>query len=433
MKKLLIWALVIGIALCSISAGAEYANATVIDKNEDRSSVSIQPAGENETPPGYSPTTGRNLNELSALAEGQDVLGMAVTGTYYPVMVQENGICGATGIGAPWNGKYADVYYELPKSKTGHTRMCMIFNDFHPRYVGATRSTRVGYLWIRQEWNAPYLFAGMQTSIGVKSKYNTNCEVEIKRLNLPSSYNSNIPLYEKVLFNGLDGGGKPWLAGKYRVNGLSTSCNVVWDLIYEVSEVLGKERTFSNHAWKFSDDLPEGDTADTVYVMFKNDKAASGDADDPDAIYYFNSMYEYNAEENVYYRSMIRDLQNPKNDPVPFVEQVASNCKTSRKDGGNLLSCDRTLGDAITFSNVIIQFVEEQWPTGEAPYPIMTGRGSADYFMGGKHIKGVWNRDTYDDRTVFYGENGEEISLQRGRTMIIIMDKDTDVREVRYE
>ena len=58
--------------------------------------------------------------------------------------------------------------------------------------------------------------------------------------------------------------------------------------------------------------------------------------------------------------------------------------------------------------------------------------------MGGKHFKGVWSRETYEDRTVFYGEDGQEIELQPGRTMIVVMDYDTTVnkqlvREVRYE
>ena len=75
---------------------------------------------------------------------------------------------------------------------------------------------------------------------------------------------------------------------------------------------------------------------------------------------------------------------------------------------------------------------------------VLTGTGNADYFMGGKHIAGVWKRDTVEDRTVFYDENGEEIELQPGRTIIIMMDYNTTYirdkddkgrqpREVRYE
>lgn len=432
MRKLLGMVLAIVLAFSCAVASADYASATVVDANETRNIKTHLP-GDNEVSVGYSPTTGRDLDELSIDIVGEDIRGMAITGFYYPVMVQENGICGATGIGAPWYGSYADVYYELPKSQAGHTRMCMIFNDCHPRYVGGSRSIRVGYLWIRQEWGAPYLFAGMQTG-SVSTKYDTNCENEIKRLEIPSSYNSKIPLSERMLFNGLDGGGKAWLGGKYRVDKLSTNCNLVWDLIYEVEEVLGSDRKFPNHAWKFTDDIPaNGDTANTVYVMFRNDKATSGDEDNPNDIYYYNSMYEYDADENVYYRSMIRNLENPKDNPVPFVEQVAVDCKTYKKDNVNHLKCTRVPGDDITFANVIIQYVDEQWPTGECPYPIMTGKGNCDIFMGGKHIKGVWGRDTYNTRTVFYGEDGYEVSLQRGRTMIVVMDRNTKTREVRYE
>ena len=432
MKRLFCVIFAIVLALSSVSALAEYENATVINKTEKRN-IKIHQATDNEAPLGYSPTTGRNLDELAAQIEGEDVLGMAITGFYYPVMVQENGICGATGIGAPFYGSYADIYYEIPKSQTGHTRMCMIFNDYHPRYVGGSRSIRVGYLWIRQEWNAPFLFAGMQTG-SPSSTFNTDCEKEATRLKLPSSYSSKVPIEEKVLFNGLDGGGKPWLAGRYRVDSLPSSCSLVWDLIYEVTEVLGKDRKFSNHTFKFTDALPEGgDQANTVYVMFKNNKAASGDEDNPDDIYYFNSLYEYDEDENVYYRSMIRDLKEPKKNTIPFTEQLAMNCETYKKDKLQMLKCDRVMGDDITFANVIIQFVDEKWPSGECPYPIMTGQGNAEYFMGGKHLKGVWSRDTYNDRTVFYGEDGEEIELQRGRTMIIVMDYKTETREVRYE
>ena len=53
--------------------------------------------------------------------------------------------------------------------------------------------------------------------------------------------------------------------------------------------------------------------------------------------------------------------------------------------------------------------------------------------MCGKHFSGVWNRDTYSDRTVFYDENGDEIELQRGRTLIIMMDYTIKGRSLSYE
>ena len=67
------------------------------------------------------------------------------------------------------------------------------------------------------------------------------------------------------------------------------------------------------------------------------------------------------------------------------------------------------------------------------PRPTLTGTGNADYFMGGKHYSGVWNRDTMQDRTVFYDENGQELAMQRGKTLIILMDSENERRELRYE
>ena len=64
---------------------------------------------------------------------------------------------------------------------------------------------------------------------------------------------------------------------------------------------------------------------------------------------------------------------------------------------------------------------------------MLTGTGNADYFMGGKHIAGVWERENNDSRTVFYGPDGEEMTLQRGRTLIILMGYNDSGSQVSYE
>ena len=94
---------------------------------------------------------------------------------------------------------------------------------------------------------------------------------------------------------------------------------------------------------------------------------------------------------------------------------------------------DRVYGDAITYTNVIIQGIEMKWKGSERPNPTLTGTGNADYFMGGKHFKGVWSRKDMNSRTVFYGEDGNEISLLRGRTLIVLMDYNQKGRSVKYE
>ena len=90
-------------------------------------------------------------------------------------------------------------------------------------------------------------------------------------------------------------------------------------------------------------------------------------------------------------------------------------------------------GDPITFNNVIIQQVDYQWINFTRPNPKLIGSGNADYFMGGKHIAGVWERKDLTSRTVFYGEDGNEIEMQRGRTLIILMPYGEKGASVSYE
>ena len=87
----------------------------------------------------------------------------------------------------------------------------------------------------------------------------------------------------------------------------------------------------------------------------------------------------------------------------------------------------------ITFQNVIVQLIKMDWWNKSVPYPEAIGTGNADYFIGGRHMAGVWQRTSVADRTVFYDENGDELELQRGRTLIIVMDYQTDHHSVRYE
>ena len=320
--------------------------------------LALAPAGDNVAEIGVSPTTGRNLDELEAES---GFLGMAVTGNYYPIMVQHNGYHSGLDFSAPWYGSYADVFYELPKSWAGHTRMCMIFNDFLPPFAGGSRSTRVGYLWIRQEWGCPYFFAGKQED-SWPGPYDTNVNHEIQNLGLLTDENTSAAPEDIVIFNGLDGGSKPFLGGKYRVQGEDSEYNLIWDLPYEYTNVLGiwdlpyeytnvlgANRKFKNHTWKFADEIPEGgDPAETVYILYRADQAATGNKNDEDNLYWFNSMFQYEEDENVYTRWIITDLKNPENNPRPFTEKIVAPGTTPTVVDKEKIQVEYASGDDIT-------------------------------------------------------------------------------------
>ena len=108
--------------------------------------------------------------------------------------------------------------------------------------------------------------------------------------------------------------------------------------------------------------------------------------------------------------------------------------RTTNDAGKTVYKCTLAHGNAITFSNVIVQFMDMEYAGAEErPKPTVTGSGNAEYFMGGKHYSGVWNRETLQDRTVFYDMEGNEMPMQRGKTLIIMMDYATSGRSVSYD
>ena len=443
LKKLISLLLVLALCLSCAAALADAGSAKTADPEAKRN-IKIQKAGANETPAGISPTTGRSLADVYAeyfmdgdyAAVNSTWDGMAVSGQYFPIMSTHTGVNGATGEGAPFYGKAVDIYYEQPKYEPGVTRMVLLYNDVLPSFGGASRSLRCGHLFIRQEWNAPLFYMGCQ-DLDLSAKFHNDCNYWINALKLPASYNNDkLDPAQRLIFDGTNGG-KGFLAYKYRFQQYPDSYNVLWDFAALKREYLGgaKDPADHPHALKFGDMTTEGDSAETVYVFF-NTGAVYGTNASSEGTTYINSFYSWDEEEGQYYRYMITDLNNPENNPIPFTEQRIENATVGGPLAGDTGSraglalkgeAVVTAEDdgAITFSNVIVQHIGMHWLRSDAPYPNLTGTGNADYFIGGKHYTGVWNRDTLDDRTVFYGEDGQEISLQPGRTIIVQLDSFT--------
>lgn len=422
MKKAL--CLVLALALL-LGTSAALAEPKAIDGLSPRN-ITIVPAELNETAEemiaqGISPTTGRNLAEID-YKDG--FLGLAVTGYYQPIMVQitnsQNGIGRFNGTGskggqpyrvAPVNGTYADVVYEACQARGGgQTRMSFIFSDVAPDYVGFVRSARLTHVSIRQEWNAILCTSGYTPKDIPKA---------LKQLGIRSPEGAKEGDVGEVFVNGYG----PWNYCYFRVHPLDTPDNLTIKLTDLLNEVIPQDHQPANHTWKFTDDLPtEGDSGEIVYVTFGNENDT-------------NSRLEYNPSTNDYTRIVTtKDLGD-----LPYCENVLTGAKeqkvksTSGKITTKLTYEDISVGEPITFSNVIVQGVEMKWKGSKRPDPVMVGEGNADYFMGGKHIAGVWKRDDVNSRTVFYGPDGREIELQRGRTLIILMGYNDKNTGVQYE
>lgn len=423
MKKLISILLAAALVLTAVSAMA----ATEIDGKADRN-IEIKTAGLNDDAAtciqnGYSPTTGRKLAEIE-VPDG--FLGTAVTGQYTPFMVQianaDNGIGQSKTNGklyrnAPVNAIYADVVYEALQAPSD-TRMSMIFSDTIPDYVGFVRSTRLTHARLRQEWDSFFVTSGYSEA---------DVPQEWRDLGVPNPEGRSAE-DPGVVFVG-DYSNKPWGPYVYRIFSAKGAryegaITELFNLSGLLNDVAPKDHQAANHTFLFTDEIPaNGDSGNIVYV-----KHGGGDATD--------SRLEYNAEQNCYFRYVHAgdsgDLPYCTNVLLdPEVKKVSGEGKNAK--GFGLVIQGMEPGAPIGFSNVIIQGITMNWRGAKRPDPVLTGKGNADYFMGGKHIAGVWERTDMNSRTVFYDENGEEIKLQRGRTLIILLGYNSSSASASYE
>ncbi len=369
MRKLL--ALLLAISLCVPT----FAQAqTAIDPMENRG-ITLAAVGLNEVEEGYSPTTGRKLGMLVA---PNGFAGLAVTGRYLPMLVQIGNDGGGVEDRAPWGVSYADVLYETPLVRDRETRMTAVFSDMIPDSVGYVRSARVGHVWIREEWDGGFLYYGQQEAEG------TNVKEQFKLLGATE---------KGVLFSGTAGGTnwKQFYTARKRLKSpYNMDANVA-----AMSRMVPEEHVAPNHAFKFTDAAPEGDKAKYVYVNW------GAGAEN------YSSRLVYRKDWDGYIRNVGKDK--------------------------SVWYADRDADDsAVSFQNVIVQFTQVDYNHNNKLEPITyvigkdgaPAEGNADFFMGGQHIAGYWKRDSMTSRTVYYGPDGEEMPLLRGRTLIIIFPND---------
>lgn len=420
MKKLATLALALVLVLSMAAALADPVEIDGLTPREiEIHKAGLNPSAEEMIAQGISPTTGRKLAYIQC---PDGFSGTVVTGVYQPIMVQISNANNGVGLMengepyavAPVNGSYADVVYEACQVMGGsETRMTMIFSDTVPDYVGFLRSTRLTHVRLRQEWDCVFCTSGYS---------NADVPNEWRAMGVKNPANRT----EKdpgIVYVGDVGLGKPWKKYVRRLKGIKDANSELFEMAKILTDVVPRDHVPANHTWKFTDEKPSGgDSAEIIYVTFGQR-------------YNTDSRLEYDEEDNVY----IRYVEMAKTGDLPYRESVLINPENvDEKNKKGTLSLrvktdGRVPGNTITFSNVIVQSVTMKWKGSNRPDPVLIGTGNADYFMGGKHYAGVWEREDYNSRTVFYGPDGEEIELQRGRTLIILMGYNNKSCAVSYE
>lgn len=257
----------------------------------------------------------------------------------------------------------ADIVYELLVENASMTRFMCVFNDNLPKNVGPVRSSRPYYIDLADEYGGAYCFFG-----GPEYK--------------PASIYTrlkNSPL--KIVANGITG---KW--GKYywRSKDRKAPHNVYTDLtrIAELFEELPAAFHFRFDAGA----VMAGDDVTKINIPYNKTT--------------LNTDYVYDPQTKKYNR-----LVNKK----PFMDGL-----------------DNT---PITVTNVIVQNAKLTF-TGDYKGRVaidLIGKGDADVFSGGKHVKATWEKKDAVSPTVYRNEAGEEITLLPGNTWVQVIYEKTKV------
>lgn len=298
------------------------------------------------------------------------VTGLSWEGSYMPMLVQIDNADGGIGDRAPWGASQADIIYETPLHKNGDTRLSYLFSDVVPESVGPVRSARLTHVELREEWDCGFLFYGGQ---------------EYEGTNILDAFREN-GTNKSLLFSGMVSEGKPWKKYYTRVKGLPGPHDIDAN-VKAMQALIPADTKAPSRPYLFTDELPSlGDFASSISITLKLAK--------------YSSNFTYDPESNVYLRYVGGE---------PYI--------------------DKSTGEQLSFSNLIIQRTNVSFYHGisDRPLTVNIGSGNADIFIGGRYIPGYWVRTSMKQRTVFFDQEGNELKLQRGKTFISMIDYSSPV------
>ena len=257
----------------------------------------------------------------------------------------------------------ADIVYEIELYNGGYTRYTVVFNDTIPELIEAIRSARIVNADVYAEYNGAFVHFGGQKYAG-SSVYDYFGTMKIG-----------------ARYDGING-----LKEFYRDSSRKAPNNVVCKLTQLYDRTDWSSITCKSPL-KFNDStvIPEGDSVTSFKIPYRGS---------------YTPSYQWDADAGKYNRFY--------NDN-PYI--------------------DGNTGEQVTCDNVIVQSVEYAWYSGQsdAPKVTTTGTGHCDYFFGGKHFTGSWQRDSVSANTVYYDDAGNEVLFNPGVTFIQLLKTEKSV------
>ena len=265
-----------------------------------------------------------------------------------------------------------EVFYEIMEEGSMSRQMGILLDWEDLGRIGNLRSIRDYFIYEALEWDSIIVHFG-------------GPEVFVKPM-LTRSDVDNI--------NGVDGAMGPSYGAFYRVPAGSTSVHRAYTdgaHIAAAIEKAGFERNLRSEyydpdRWHFA---PESSPVD----LSGHPGAVSAKHLDMAGCYPITkSELSYNEEDGLYYRSIYGEPQ-----------------------------CDAVTGEQLSFSNILIKSeTSGSRGAGYLYFHSLDGGHEAWYLTGGHMIHGTWLKTNEYETTRFFDDNGEEIRLNTGRTMVYI-------------
>jgi hypothetical protein len=277
-----------------------------------------------------------------------------------PISVMINNI----GDAIPQSGiGQADIIYEM-KVEGGITRLLAIFNDYSAiEKLGSIRSCRPYYVTVSLEYDAIYVHYGQS------------------------------PQGEEILassgidhLSGLDAEGTTVF---YRASDKVAPHNVYTDTDRLLAGIAYKNYSTEHYygfksMFTFNNNVitpSEGETANKITLAFGKGRTP---------------WFEYNEDDGLYYRFQYG------------AEHI-----------------DENTGEQLSFENVLIQFAHYTSIDDHDRQELdLVGKGDGLYATGGKIIPVTWEKISESSQTKYYTEDGNELSLNPGKTFITIFEED---------
>ena len=251
----------------------------------------------------------------------------------------------------------ADIVYEVELYNGGYTRYTAVFNDTIPDMVEAIRSARIVNADIYTDYFGVFVHFGGQKYPGSNVYDHFGILRDVTRIDGIS-----------------EDGGKTFYRDKSRKAPNNVICILpnIMDRV-DWSTVLAKSPLRFNAEYT----VPEiGENVNSFRIAYRDS---------------YTPSYQWDAASGRYLR-----FYGDK----PFI--------------------DGATNEQVMVDNVIVQSVDYSWISGESDRPSVgtVGSNKCEYFIGGKHFSGHWEREGLYVNTIYYDDAGNVVQFNPGVTYI---------------